>query len=207
MEYFEVLKKYGIGLTGGIATGKSTVAQILRELGYHVVDADKLAREAVAPGSRGLAEVVDKFGASVLTEKGHLDRKKMANIIFDDHDKKEMLESILHPIIFDLLIKNLEENGIIQNPQFWFYEASLLIETGTNNRYREVWCTYCPSSEQLRRLCKRDKLEQDQARKMIASQLSAKEKAARSDFVIKTDSPIEELEPKIKSALARLHKD
>lgn len=207
MQYFEVLKKYGIGLTGSIATGKSTVAQILRDLGYHVIDADKLARKAVAPGSRGLAEVVDKFGASILTDKGRLDRKKMADMIFDDHDKKDILESILHPIIFDLLIKNLDEQGIIKNPTFWFYEASLLIETGTYNRYREVWCTYCPSGEQLRRLCKRDKLEQEQARRIIASQLSAKEKAARSDFVIKTDSPIEQLAPKIKSALARLHKD
>jgi dephospho-CoA kinase len=204
VEYTELSKKYGIGLTGGIATGKSTVSKILRDLGYTVIDADQLARKAVELGSNGLAQVVDKFGAIILKSDGTLNRKKLGAIIFEDASKRKLLEDIVHPIIHDLLSRNLRDQGIIDSPRYWFYEASLLFETGAYAKFKEIWCTYCDKKEQLRRLTHRDQYTKAFAQTILASQMDGKEKAERSDVVINTDAPIEQLAPKVKDALERL---
>lgn len=204
MEYLEVVKRYGIGLTGGIATGKSTVSKILRKLGYTVIDADELARKAVEKNSPGLAQIVEHFGAVMLTAKGNLDRKKMANLIFTDPEQRQALEAIVHPIIHNLLKQQLEKLGLIESKNFWFYEASLLFETGTSTKFKEVWATFCPENVQLQRLLKRDRYSMQFAKKILHSQMSAKEKAEKADFVINTDAPIDQLEPKVKDALDRL---
>jgi len=205
VEYSEFSKRYGIGITGGVATGKSTVAKILRSLGYTVFDADQLARKAVEGGSKGLAEIVDKFGATILNERGILDRKKMANLIFENAKKRKDLEAIVHPIIHDLLNRQLEELGIVKRKNYWFYEASLLFETGAYQKFKEVWATFCPERTQLHRLKKRSKYPTAFAKKIIASQMSAREKSEKADFVINTDAPIEQLAPKVKDAVERLH--
>lgn len=204
MEYSELSKKYGIGLTGGIATGKSTVARILRDLGYTVVDADELGRKGVEPGSPGLAQIVDKFGASVLKSDGSLNRKRLAGIIFDDAEKRKQLEAIVHPIIHELLAKKLKDLGLAQSPRYWFYEASLIYETGTYTKFKEVWCTYCSQREQIRRLMNRGAVSKTFAQKVLASQMDGREKAERADVVINTEAPIEQLAPKVKDALERL---
>lgn len=204
MEYSELTKKYGIGLTGGIATGKSTVSKILRDLGYVVIDADQLARKAVEPGTPGLAQLVDKFGASVLKSDGTLNRKKLAGVIFDSPAKRRQLEAIVHPIIHDLLTKKLKELGITESPRYWFYEASLMFETGTHAKFKEIWCTYCNEKEQIRRLTSRDHFTKAFAKKVLASQMPGREKAEKADVVINTEAPFEQLEPKVKDALERL---
>lgn len=202
----ELLKRYGIGLTGGIACGKSTVAKILRELGFPVIDADQLAREAVESGSRGLALVVEAFGGAILTKSGALNRPLMREMIFSDQKKRETLEGILHPVIQDLLIKKLKEIGLFQHPRPWFYEASLLFETGRYKSLAAVWVVSCPASVQIQRLMKRDKCDEKQARRILDSQLPLKQKASMGDLVIDTSSPLQELEAKVRLALETIPK-
>src|SRR5690606_1072547 len=104
-----------------------------------------------------------------------------------------------HPLIHQKLQDQLKKKGLIASDSTWFYEASLLFETGAFQKFRQVWVTYCPEQEQLRRLAKRERYDLDFAKKIIASQMSALEKAERADVVINTDSPITELRPKVRS--------
>jgi dephospho-CoA kinase len=204
MNTSELCKKWGIGLTGGIACGKTTVARILADKGFLVIDADQLAREAVEPNTKGLAKIVETFGGAILNENGTLNRRLLGETIFSDPEKRQKLEKITHPIIRDLLTAKLQERGLFQNPRFWFYEASLLYETGRNQDFRLIWCVYCPQQLQIARLKTRDNRDREMAEKIIASQLPAQEKANRADVVIDTSSPIDELEAKIRHALNQL---
>lgn len=202
----EVMKKYGIGLTGGICCGKSTVSKILRNIGFPVIDADDLAREAVEPNSKGLALVVGAFGGNVLLKTGALNRAMMRDIIFTNPKKKDLLESILHPVIQELLAKRLVDLGLFQHPRYWFYEASLLYETGRDKNFREIWAVLCPPQVQISRLIKRDKCDEKMARKILEAQMPAKLKASRANVVIDTNSPMEEMEAKVRLALETLPK-
>lgn len=202
----ELTKKYGIGLTGGICCGKSTVAKILRNIGFPVIDADELSREAVEPNSKGLALVVEAFGGNVLLKNGSLNRPMMRDMIFSNPKKKELLESILHPVIHELLGRKLQELGLFDHPRYWFYEASLLFETGRNKKFREIWAVVCPSHVQISRLIKRDKCDEKMARKILDAQMPAKLKASRANVVIDTNSPMEEMEAKVRIALETLPK-
>jgi dephospho-CoA kinase len=200
----ELCKKWGIGLTGGIACGKSTVASLLKGKGFPVIDADQLSRDAVAPNTRGLAKIVEVYGGSVLSENGTLNRKALGDIVFSDPTKRKELEKILHPIVRDLLTQRLQQLGLFDQPRFWFYEASLLFEVQRDQDFRQVWVVYCPESVQVQRLKQRDGRDRVIADRIIASQLPAKEKAERGDLVIDTSSPIEELDAKIRHALNQL---
>jgi dephospho-CoA kinase len=204
VEHAGFIKKYGIGLTGGIATGKSTVAEIIRKNGYTVIDADLLAREAVKPKSPGLAELVLAFGAEILHEDGSLNRDKLRNLIATKPETRITLENILHPMINILLSKKIEELGLIQHEQFWFYEAALIFEKNTANRFKEVWVTYCSRDEQLRRLMQRAKCDRKQAELMIKLQFTNKDKAAMADYVIDTETNPNLLEARVVAALERL---
>jgi dephospho-CoA kinase len=204
MNTSELCKKWGIGLTGGIACGKSTVARMLLDKGFLVIDADQLAREAVEPNTKGLGKIVECFGGSVLNENGTLNRRLLGETIFSDSEKKQKLEKILHPIIRELLTTKLQERGLFQNPRFWFYEASLLFETGRDQDFRLVWAVYCPKNLQISRLKQRDNRDREMAERIIAAQLPAEVKAQRADVVIDTSSQIDELDAKIRHALNQL---
>ena len=204
MQVDELLRKYGVGLTGGIACGKSTIARILENLGYPVIDADQLARKAVEQGTKGLARVVEAFGGTVMHEDGSLNRKLLGAIVFGDPQKRKQLEAIVHPIIHDLLATELQKRGLFDFPRYWFYEASLLFENGTARNFCEVWVVYCLPATQLARLKKRDNRDEKTLQAIIKTQLPPKQKAALADVVIDTSSPLEELEAKVKVALERL---
>ena len=202
----QLIRRSGIGLTGGTATGKSTVGQILRNLGYLVIDADKLAREAVKSGSRGLAQIVSEFGGSILKESSELNRKKLAQIIFNDAEAKKKLESIVHPIIHQLLAKVLDDADLWNQPEYWFYEAALLFETGFATKFSQIWVVHCPIEQQLNRIVSRDKVSLEHAQKILDSQIPNKKKAKKADVVIDTSTSLEELEAKIRVALEYLPK-
>lgn len=206
MQIAELMKRFGVGLTGGIACGKSTVAKTLENLGYPVIDADTLARKAVAPGTRGLAAIVSAFGGAILSTDGLLNRGMMAELIFNDPSKKKQLENIVHPVIHELLDQELHERGLLQFPRLWFYEATLLFETGSASKYLAVWAVSCPRNTQLTRLQKRDHRDPRLLTKIIDSQMPAKIKATKADFVIDTSCPIEELETKVRLGLESLQK-
>lgn len=200
----EAQKKYGIGLTGGIACGKSTVANIIRAQGYPVVDADELARLAVRPGSPTIAKIVDAFGGRVLSEDGSLNRKLMASIIFQDQQQKQTLENIVHPALHKELDVRLRDLKILEQPQTWFYEATLLYETGSYQLYREIWAVHCSEETQIERIRRRQPELAISAEKIIANQMPAADKAKRAQVVINTDCTMEELERRVKSALQKL---
>ena len=172
-----------IGLTGGIATGKSSVADYFQNRGAVVIDADQLARCAVEPGSQGLAEVVTAFGADILTPAGTLDRKHLASQVFSDPGKRVLLEGILHPEI-----RRLAEEQIAQaarnGERVVFYVAPLLIEAGVAGRVDEIWVVTTRSDVQLERLMRRDGIGRDEAQRVIASQMSLVEKEKYGRIVI-----------------------
>jgi dephospho-CoA kinase len=172
-----------IGLTGGIATGKSSVARFFQGKGAVVIDADDLAREAVEPGSSGLAAVVAAFGTKVLAPDGSLDRKQMGGVVFSDSRKRSLLEGILHPEI-----KRLAEERIScaagAGQRVVFYVAPLLIEAGVTDRVDEVWVVTVRPEIQLERLMQRDGLSREEAQRIIDSQMPLAEKERHGRIVI-----------------------
>lgn len=145
----ELQKQYGIAITGGIACGKSTVATILKNLGLIVIDSDHLARKALEIGSKGLTAVCSTFGKSILNQNGTLNRKLMRSIIINDAKKRKVLESIVHPIIEELLYEELQSHQIHSNPTFWFYEIPLLFETNNQAKFKYIWTITCDEDEQI----------------------------------------------------------
>jgi dephospho-CoA kinase len=200
----EFLKKtYGIGLTGGIATGKSTVGAILRTLGYVVIDADQLARQVVQPKTPGLKALVTLFGPSILQQDGTLHRATLGQIIFQDDHKRKQMEAVLHPLIAAKLEDALRTAGLFEKPQTFFYEAALLIETGHSSSFREVWCTLCSQETQLQRLIARDGRSKSEAERIISTQMPAAAKAAQATVVLNTESSREELAKAVRAALPK----
>jgi dephospho-CoA kinase len=180
-----------IGLTGGIATGKSSIARFFQAKGALVIDADQLAREAAEPGSRGLAEVVAAFGKGVLAADGRLDRQRLGVLVFSDSRKRRQLEGILHPEI-----KRLAEEQIARAAEtgrrVLFYMAPLLIEAGVTDRVDEVWVVTVRPEVQLERLVLRDGISRDEAQRIIDSQMPLAEKEKQGRVVIDNSGTPEE---------------
>lgn len=180
-----------IGLTGGIASGKSSVARFFQDRGVTVIDADQLARCAVAPGSRGLERVLAAFGRELLAADGQLDRKGLAAQVFSNPDKRKLLEKILHPEI-----KQLAENCIAQAAEHGqkavIYMAPLLIEAGVMDRVDELWVVTVRPEIQLERLMVRDGLARDEALRIIASQMPLAVKETYGRIVIDNSGTPEE---------------
>ncbi len=176
-----------VGLTGGIACGKSTVAAIFVELGVPVVDADQIAREVVAPGSEGLAEVVREFGADVLGPDGALDRKALGAIVFADEARRRRLESITHPRIAARSMERFGELAASADAAYGIYEAALLVENGSHRMFAALVVVAATPAAQLARLIARDGLDEGAARARIAAQLPIEQKRALADHVIDND--------------------
>lgn len=189
-----------IGLTGGIASGKSAVAGIIAGYGLPVIDADQLARDAVLPGSAALIRIVDAFGAAVLNENGTLDRTALAEKIFSESSARRVLESILHPAIKELAQERLEALRREGAPVA-FYMAPLLVEAGVTDRVDEIWVVYADRDTQLERLQKRDSISREAAEKRLAAQLSMEEKVAYGRIVIDNCGSLSALQVKVEAVL------
>ncbi len=190
-----------IGLTGGIATGKSTFAAALRALGAPVVDADQLARAAVARGTPGLAAVIAAFGPGVLTAAGELDRKRVAGLVFADPAARARLEAAVHPAVralFRAQLVRLEAEG----HEVAFYDVPLLYEAGVEGEVDLVVVVWAPRGAQIARLAARDGLDRAAAEARLAAQLPIDEKAARADVVIVNDGDPVALAAKAQRLLA-----
>ncbi|NPV27589.1 MAG: dephospho-CoA kinase [Firmicutes bacterium] len=173
-----------IGLTGGIATGKSTVAEILRQLGAVVLDADQIAREIVAPGQPAWREIVDYFGPEVLRSDGTLDRPVLGQRVFADPVARQKLNAITHPQVraeFERQLARLRQESL---DRVVFLDVPLLIEAGMNDLVDEIWVTAVDEQTQLKRLMERDGLSEAAARQRIASQMPLAEKVKVADRVI-----------------------
>jgi len=164
-----------IGLTGGIATGKSSVASYLEERGLTVIDADMLSRDAVRPGSSCLARIADAFGSEVLSTDGTLDRKRLGVIVFSDPEKRKLLEGIIHPEIRRLAKEHIAAVAA-DGQSIVFYMAPLLIEAGATDLVNEIWVVTASSEVQLERVMSRDDISRELAERIIAAQMPLKDK-------------------------------
>lgn len=172
-----------VGLTGGIAAGKSTVARSFQALGVPVVDADKLARDAVAVGSEGLAEIVKVFGAEVLLGDGSLDRKALGARVFQDAALRAKLNAITHPRIAQLGASQIAEHARTGAP-YVLYEAALIVENNLHRAMQALVVVSVDPAVQLERLIVRDGLNEDEARARIEAQMPLEKKLEVADFVV-----------------------
>lgn len=182
-----------IGLTGGIACGKSTVAAMLVARGAALIDADVLAREAVQPGSIGLARIASVFGQDVLEQDGSLNRKKLAAVIFGDEAARKELEGILHPVIRAQMEEKMAEHECLTPDKLLVVDIPLLYESGMDELFAayEIMVVYIPQELQLKRLMERDGLSPDAALQRLAAQLPIEEKRQRADITIDNGGTLE----------------
>jgi dephospho-CoA kinase len=179
------------GLTGGIASGKSTIAARLRARGVPVIDADELARDVVAPGTEGLRAVVEAFGPETLAPDGTLDRKAVARVAFADPTARKRLEGITHPRITKLTMERAAELGRAGEP-LGCYEAALIVENGVVDAFRPLVVVSCPEDVQMARVRARDAASIEDAMARIRAQKPLSEKVAVADFVIDTSGTLED---------------
>jgi dephospho-CoA kinase len=192
-----------IGLTGGIASGKSTFAAALRDRGAPVVDADALARAAVAPGSPALAEIARAFGPGVLAPDGSLDRRRMGALVFADEAARRRLEAITHPAVRRAVAEETARLSALGH-DLAFYDVPLLFEVGLEATVDAVVVVWAPPDVQRARLAARDGLGPAEAEARLSAQLPVDEKAARADFVVENVGAAADLGPKADRLLADL---
>lgn len=195
-------KPYVIGLTGGIATGKSTVSTIIKKSGYLVIDADEIARHILEPEKSGAILVAQEF-PMVIDCSGEIDRKLLGEIIFSDHELRKKLDSLLHPLISDEILRRLELHSDLE---VVFIDIPLLFEVKGNMEeegvyFNEIWLVYANRSVQLDRLRKRNLLNEAEAVKRVESQMDIESKKDLSDIIIDNMGSKEHLEAQINRLL------
>jgi dephospho-CoA kinase len=181
-----------VGLTGSIAVGKSFVLDVFAELGCFVLDADKTAREVVEPGTRGLNEIVERFGAGILSTDGKLDRAKLGAIVFNDKTKLALLNSIVHPRVFEAQDEWLRDKEKESPNGIAIVDAALMIESGGYKRFDKLIVVWCETEQQLQRLISRDGISEQDAIRRIEAQMPQDEKKQYADFLIDTSKEYED---------------
>jgi dephospho-CoA kinase len=181
-----------IGLTGGIASGKSTVTNLLRELGAEIIDADQIAREVVLPDQPVWLKIVQLFGEDILLADRTLDRKKLGEIVFNDPEQLQIINSLTHPVIISTIKDRIYELSKDNDKGILIVDVPLLIELNMIDLVDEVWLVFVDESIQQQRLQGRDDLSLEQAEARIRSQMPLKEKLSFADRVIDNSGSIEE---------------
>jgi dephospho-CoA kinase len=189
-----------VGLTGGIASGKSTVAAILRRLGAAVIDADELSRQVVQPEQTAWKEIVKTFGAGILQEDQNLDRKKLRKIVFDNPEARKKLEVIIHPKVRALAEEKIRELASA-GASIIVYEVPLLFEGQLHHWLRPVILVACDVKTQKKRIQDRDHVTGIEAQRHIDAQMSLEEKRKLADYTIENNGTLEELEQQVKSVV------
>ena len=194
-----------VGLTGGIACGKSTVAARMRELGCRVLDADRLAHQLIEPGQPAYEEVVREFGPEILLRDKQVDRPRLAAIVFVDRAKLEKLNSIVHPRVIAEQERELAELGQKEPGAIVVVEAALLIEAGYHKRLDRLVVVWCQPEQQLERLLARG-LTRTEAEQRIAAQLPLDQKRALADDLIDSSGPLDHSRLQVEELVGRLKK-
>lgn len=192
-----------VGLTGGIASGKSTVARAFAQRGIPIVDADLLAREVVAPGSEALAAIVQAFGEDVLLEDGTLDRKKVGAMVFQDPSLRMKLNMITHPRVAMLSAQRLAEIPDGSVP-YAIYEAPLIVENGLHHGMRALIVVALDVPAQIERVMSRDSLDRDAAEARLRAQAPLERKLAAATYVIDNGRSLSELFPQVDAVHAKI---
>jgi dephospho-CoA kinase len=192
-----------IGLTGGIASGKSTVARMLTELGAVVIDADKVGHEAFRPHTEAWRKVVAAFGKGILGHNEEIDRSKLAQLVFDDPKALKRLNSIMHPLMHEIVRQKIE--GLhLEGVGVVVLEATLLIEAKWTDLVDQVWVTITPEADVVDRLVSQKGFKEQQARARIKSQTPISQRAKKADVVIENDSDVNTLKKRVEGLWQQL---
>lgn len=186
-----------VGLTGGIASGKSAVARRFKDLGACLIDADELAHRAIAPDEPAWREIVEAFGSGILNPDRTVNRKKLADIVFRDEAKRKNLNAIVHPAVFAEQERLTREISERDPGAVIIYDAALLIETGAFRRMKKVIVVTADPETQIERIVSRDGLSREEAERRIASQSPNSEKIPHADYVIDGSRPIKQVEGEV----------
>ncbi|KXS50507.1 MAG: dephospho-CoA kinase [Marinobacter sp. T13-3] len=189
---------YIVGLTGGIGSGKSTVARLFGQLGVHWVDADDVARQVVEPGMPALASIAERFGPEVLQDDGSLNRAWLRRRIFEEPEEKQWLEGLLHPIIREELVRQLRGEASYELP-YTLLVSPLLLETNQHELVDRVVVIDVPESIQLERTMARDDNTREQVEKIMAAQLSREQRCSRADAIINNNKPLTDVERQVRA--------
>ncbi len=192
------------GLTGGIASGKSTVARMFAEEGAYVIDLDELSRLVVEPHQPAWREIVSHFGEEILQEDQRLDRGRLAHLVFGDPKKRKKLERIVHPRVLEAYEKKIKQILEKKVQAIVIADVPLLMETEIEQRFDQVIVVYIPPEMQIKRLLERDGLGEGSAQDRLRSQMSIEEKARRGDYVIDNSGPFEETRRQVKEIFQKL---
>jgi dephospho-CoA kinase len=193
-----------IGLTGGLASGKSLVARIFKSLGCALIDTDAIARDVVVPGTAGWQAVVKEFGPHILAENNTIDRPKLAGIIFNDAGRREILNSILHPLIMRAVREQAAAIEAGDPDAVVVVDVPLLIECGMQDDFDEVVVVWTPRETQISRMMERDGLPEAEARQRLAAQLPLDQKKAYATFVVENDADEEKTEAQVRRIFSDL---
>jgi len=193
-----------VGLTGGVASGKSVISQILKEEGAYLIDADQIARELVQPRRPTWTALIKAFGKGIVQKDGSIDRKKLAVKVFSDPGQRELLNRILHPRIKKEMDRRLKAIGQKDPKAMVVIDAPLLIETGDHREMDKVIVVTSTEAQQMERLKERAGIDQEEARRIIASQVPTEEKLKVADFVIGNEGSLEDVERKAKEVFQAL---
>jgi dephospho-CoA kinase len=192
------------GLTGGIASGKSTVAAMLRELGAYIIDADEAGHELLLPSSPVFPVLVAAFGREILDSSGSIDRRRLGSLVFSDPVKLDQLNRIVHPRIIER-IDQLAAEHCTRNPgSVVVVDAALIYETGIAGHFVKIIVAWCRPEQQIERLMNKGSMTREEAERRIASQMPAEEKRRRADFVIDCSGSLEETRRQVRMLYPRL---
>lgn len=198
-------KMLRLGLTGGIASGKSAVAAMLRELGFSVLDADSLAHQLIEPGQAAYEEVLHEFGPEITDGQGRVDRAKLAALVFADRAKLDRLNAIVHPRVAEAVFRQFEEWQRNGTRDAAFVEAALLIESGIHKHLDGLVVAWCRPEQQLERLAARG-LNEAEARRRIAAQMPVEEKLRLATEKIDCSGSLEQTRQQVEALAAKLHR-
>ncbi len=191
-----------IGLTGGIATGKSTVAKMMREKGLPIIDADLISRQVVEPGEKAYKEIVKTFSKSILNENLTIDRKKLGAMIFNDKSKRERLNNIVHPAVREEM-KQKAKRYLESGNETVVMDIPLLVESKLHHMVDRVLLVYIPEELQLERLLKRDNAGKEDALNRIQSQIPIEEKKTEADEIIYNDGTLQNTKEQLERILTK----
>jgi len=196
-----------VGLTGGIATGKSHILSLLRELGCEVSDADDFAHAAIAPGAPAYDEILGEFGRGMLAGDGTIDRAQLAREVFADSERRARLNEIVHPRVYEAWTRWFAEVEARNPDAIAIVDAALLIETGSYRRFDFLVVVYCTLQQQVERLMSRNHLSREEALARIEAQMPTSEKLKYADYTIDTSTDYEHTRSQVEQLYTRLQKE
>lgn len=195
-----------VGLTGGVASGKTAVSQVLKEEGAYIIDADQIARELVQPHKPAWNELIRTFGKEILQEDGFIHRKKLADKVFADPKKRKLLNQILHPRIKEEMDRRTKEIGQKDPEAIVVIDAPLIVELGDHREMDKLIVVASTQTQQIERLKERDRIGPEEALRILSSQMPVEEKVNLADFVIRNEGSLEETKKRAKEVFKELRK-